>query len=376
MADGRTKRGLGGTITTLILGAAVVAGAGYGAFAIWTQKDSQLLAARHALADVVERGPRVQVVTVGQGPKERLITLLGDTRAAQTAILYSKTGGYLKAMNVDRGDMVTAGQALAEIDSPETDNQLRSAVTDLENKRRNAKRARDLVASGARSIQAIEQAETDARMAEARVAELATMKSYETIRAPFDGRITARFADPGALVQNATSNQTSNQPLVTVVDDRRLRVNVYVEQRDVPHVHVGDWADVSDAADSSRKVRAQIARTSGTLDPRTRTLFVELEVDNTDRFLVPGSFAYVTLHVPLQSYPEIPVAGLVVRGVNTFIAGVGDDSLVRLRPVKVARSDGIRASLADGVKVGERVALNLPDEVGDGSRVQPIGAGR
>jgi multidrug efflux pump subunit AcrA (membrane-fusion protein) len=127
---------------------------------------------------------------------------------------------------------------------------------------------------------------------------------------------------------------------------------------------------VSDAADSSRKLRAEVMRTSGQLDPRTRTLFVELEVDNSDHFLVPGSFAYVTLHVPLQSYPEIPISGLIVRGVNTFVAGVSEDGFVRLRPVKVAISDGVRASLAAGVTAGERVAINLPDEVGDGSKVQ------
>jgi membrane fusion protein, multidrug efflux system len=376
MTDARAKRGILGSIATLVAGMAVVAGAGYGAYAIWTQKDAQLGASRQALAEGVAKGPRVQVVTVGQGPHERLITLLGDARAAQAATLYSKAGGYLKTINVDRGDIVKAGQVLAEIESPETDNQLRSAVSDLENKRRNAQRARKLVASGARSMQSIEQAETDAHMAEARVAELGTMKSYEMIRAPFDGRITARFADPGALVQNATTNQTSNQPLVTIVDDRTLRIDVYVEQRDVPYVHAGDFADVSDAADSARKVRARIARTSGTLDPRTRTLFVELEVDNSDHFLVPGSFAYVTLHVPLQSYPEIPVAGLVVRGTNTFVADVGADSLVTLKPVKMATTDGLRASLANGVRIGDRVALNVPDEVGDGSRVQAMATGR
>jgi membrane fusion protein, multidrug efflux system len=363
-----------GSFVTLLIGMGVVAGAAYGALAMWQKKDAELLGTRRALAETVARGPRVQAVTVTQGAKERLIRLLGDARPLQTATLYSKIGGYLKSIQVDRGDMVVTGQVLAEIDSPETDAQLRSAMADLDNKRRNAKRARELVASGARSLQSIEQAEADAQIAEARVAELTNLQSYETIRAPFNGRITARFADPGALVQNATTNQTSNQPLVTLVDDSRLRINVYVEQRDVPNVAVGDWADVSDAADSTRKVRARIARTSGQLDPRTRTLFVELEVDNKDRFLVPGSFAYVTLHVPLQSYPQIPVAGLVVRGSSTFVAVVSDDGLVQLRPVTVAMTDGVQASLSAGIQTGERVALNLPDEVGNGGRVQTVGA--
>jgi RND family efflux transporter MFP subunit len=205
----------------------------------------------------------------------------------------------------------------------------------------------------------------------ATVTQNATMKSYEEMHAPFDGVVTARFVDPGALVQNSTTNKTSNQPLLTLADESRLRVDVYVEQRDVPFVHVGDMADVADGANSERKVKAKITRTSNELDPRTRTLFVELEVDNHDHFLVPGSFAYVTLHVPIRSYPEVPVSGLIVRGTRTYIADVGSDQIVHLLPVTVAGTDGIHASLAQGATIGQRAALNLPDEVSDGNRVQP-----
>ncbi len=377
MADteGRRRRGFG-SVMGYLLGLIVVGGAGYAVYSIWLQQDSALLASRQALAEGIARGPRVQVATINQGPKERLIELLGDTRAYQTATVYSKSAGYVKSIPVDRGDRVVAGQMVAQVYSEETDRQYDSAVSDLQNKRKNMLRAEDLVKHGWTSIQAAEQAETDFRMATATVGQLETMKSYEILRAPFDGMITARFVDVGALVQNSTTNQTSNQPVLTMVDDSRLRVDVYVEQRDVPNVHVGDEADVSDAANSSRKIKAKIARTSGQLDPRTRTLFVELEVDNSSHFLVPGSFAYVTLHVPLESYPQIPVAGLMVRGTRTFVADVGDDSLVHFHPVKVATSDGINASLADGAKAGDHIALNLPDGVADGSKIQPVIAGR
>ena len=148
--------------------------------------------------------------------------------------------------------------------------------------------------------------------------------------------------------------------------------------RDVPFLHVGDTADVTDEATPERRVKARIARTSNELDPRTRTLFVELEVDNTDHFLVPGAFAYVTLHLPMQSHPEIPVAGLIVRGTRTLVADIGDDQTVRLTPVTVVRTDGVKAALGQGAKVGQRIALNLPDEVGDSNRVQlpPLADGK
>jgi RND family efflux transporter MFP subunit len=342
---------------------------------LWQERDSSLSAATKALAETVERGPKVQVVTVQQGPKERLITLLGDTRAIQVATVYSKVSGYLKSISVDRGDMVQAGQVLAEVDSAETDRQYDSATTDLENKRRNAARAQELVKHGSMSVQAAEQAQTDFHMATANVAQIATLKSYELLRAPFAGRVTARFVDVGALVQNSTTNQTSNQPVLTVSDSSRLRVDIYVEQRDVPFVHVGDIADVADGASSERRIQAKVARTSGELDPRTRTLFVELDVDNSSHFLVPGAFAYVTLHVPIDSYPEIPVTGLLTRGTATYVADVGDDNLVHLRAVKIANSDGSKVSLREGAHIGQRVAINLPDEVADGGRVQPVNVG-
>jgi len=358
------------------IGALAIGGAAVGAFMLWHDKDVALSASRRALADVIAHGPVVQVATVTEGPKERLIPLLADTRPMQVATLYGKVSGYVTSMDVDRGDEVKTGDVLATIASVETDQLYEAAKRDLDNKKRVWDRQKELVARGWTSQQAADQAETAFSMATAMLAQNETLKSYEQIRAPFDGRVTARFVDVGALVQNSTTNKTSNQPVLTIADDSRLRVDVYVEQRDVPFVHVGDTAEVTDGANSERKVQAKITRTSNELDQRTRTLFVELEVDNRDHFLVAGSFAYVTLHVPIRSYPEIPVAGLIVRGTRTFLAAVGEDQTVHLSPVTVARTDGTSAALSDGATVGQRVALNLPDEVGDGSRVQlPAPAG-
>ncbi len=367
------RRGRFASLLLYVAGIALVGGAALAAWRMWHDKASALSASREALAEVVARGPVVQVATVTQGPKERLIRLLGDTRPYQAVTLYSKVSGYVTRIAVDRGDVVRADQLVATVASVETDQQYESAVRDLQNKQRNWQRAKDLVGRGWTSRQAADQAETDYTMAIASVAQYATLKSYEQIRAPFDGVVTARFVDVGTLVQNSTTNKTSNQPVVTIADQSRLRVDVYVEQRDVPFVHVGDVADVADGANAQRRMQGRIARTSDELDPRTRTLFVELEVDNRDRFLVPGSFAYVTLHIPVASYPEVPVAGLVVRGTGTFIADLRSDKTVHLQPVKVAGTDGVNATLAEGAVAGQRVAINLPDEVGDGGRVQPMG---
>jgi membrane fusion protein, multidrug efflux system len=367
-----TRRSRIGSFLLYLIGALIIGGAALAGLHMWHDKGATLSASREALAMVVARGPAVQVAIVTRGPRERLIQLLGDTRPNQEATLYSKVSGYVTVINVDRGDWVKAGDLLAEVASVETDEQYNAALQDLQNKKRNWERARDLVGHGWTSQQAADQAETDYTMAIATVAEDATLKSYEQIRAPFDGVITARFVDIGALVQNSTTNETSNLPVLTIADESKLRVDVYVDQRDVPFVHVGDLAEVADGSNPDRKVQARITRTSDELDPRTRTLFVELEVDNSDHFLVPGSFAYVTLHVPIPSYPEVPMAGLVVRDSRTFIADLRSDGTVHLQPVTVASTDGINASLLEGATIGQRVAINLPDEVEDGGRVQPV----
>jgi membrane fusion protein, multidrug efflux system len=359
-----------GTLLLYLLGIVALGGAAWGAYQMWHDKEVALSASRSALADVMARGPVVQVATIVEGPKERQIQLLADTRPFQTATLYGKVGGYVSAINVDRGDRVKAGDLLATVSSVETDQAYEAAKRDFDNKQRTWQRQKELVARGWTSQQTADQAQTAFSMAAAVLAQNETMKSYEQIKAPFDGVVTARYVDVGALVQNSTTNKTSNQPVLTISDDSRLRVDCYVEQRDVPYVHVGDVADVADGANSERKVKALVTRTANELDPRTRTLFVELEVNNQNHFLVPGSFAYVTLHVPVQSYPEVPMAGLIVRGTRTFVADIGEDQVVHLLPVTVARTDGIRAAIADGAKPGQRVVLNLSDEVGDGGRVQ------
>ena len=160
-------------------------------------------------------------------------------------------------------------------------------------------------------------------------------------------------------------------PIMTVSDDSRLRVYCYVQQADVPYVNAGDVADIVDGSNPDRKMQAKISRMTGELETRTRTMQIEINIDNTEGFLVAGSFAYVTLHIPIRSYPQIPVSGLLVRGSETLVAMVENDTL-RYKPIKVASTDGNTVTVAEGVRQSDRIAINLPDEVTDGSKVQPI----
>jgi RND family efflux transporter MFP subunit len=218
---------------------------------------------------------------------------------------------------------------------------------------------------------ALYQAETDVTVAENNVGVLATSVSYKTVRAPFPGRVTARFVDPGALVTNAQANITSAMPMLTLSDDSRIRVFTYVQQMDVPFVKVGNRAVVSDAANPERNRVGTVTRMTGELEPRTRTMLIEIHLDNADEFFTPGSFAYVTLHVPINSFIQVPVGALITRGEDNVV-GVLENDVVRFRTVSVASTDGAIVSLTDGLKAGERVVINLPNEVTNGSRVQPV----
>jgi RND family efflux transporter MFP subunit len=336
-------------------------------------RNQEIATVREARAAVADRGPRIEVVSTVAGPSFRTIKLLGDVRSGASATLYSKVAGYLKIMHVDKGDKVEAGQVLAEIESPELDQQFAGASADLANKKRNFDRIKGLFERGNATQVAMYTAETEALVAENNVAVLATNRSYQTVRAPFAGRITARFADPGALIGNAQTNYVSAQPMMTLSDDARVRVYAYLQQADVPFVSVGDVAEVSDATNPERKRMATITRMNGELDTKTRTMLVEVHMDNQDNFIVPGSFAYVTLQVKVQSYPQIPVTALMSRA-NQNVVAVLDKDVVQFRQVKVASTDGAVVSLIEGLKPGDKVAINVPDEVTNGSRIQAIEA--
>lgn len=369
--EASAKAGRGRSASLYLVGLVFVAATVGAAAYFHISRGSEVEMARQARATTVERGPRVEVVAARQGPDRRTITLLADVRSNATATLYGKVSGYMKTLNVDRGDRVEANQIVAQIESPELEQQYAAAVTDLEHKKRNLERSRELFAKGNTTQVAMLQFETDARISEANLNGLATMRGYQTIRAPFAGRVTARFVDPGALITNAQTNIVSALPVMTISDDSRLRVFAYVQQTDVPFVSVGHEAEVIDASNPERRRKAKITRMTGELDPRARAMQIEVNIDNSDNFMVAGSFAYVAIHIPIRSYPQIPVSGLIIRGEDSLVA-VLDNDVLRFKRVRVASTDGNTISLAEGLKPGERIAVNLPDEVNDGAKVQPI----
>jgi RND family efflux transporter MFP subunit len=364
LSSSRFRRG-----AVLVLGATAIL-----AIAVVVLHHFNLNSARADLDQATAKGPVIQVVEASSSAGLQKVTVLASVTPYQQATLYAKVSGYLAKVLVDKGDQVKAGQLLATIESQETNAQYNSARADLINKQRIAERYGQLVRQNAIAPLTADQADADARVAKATLDQYATLKSYQRLVAPFDGRVTARFADPGALVQNATTSQTAAQPVVTISDDTRLRIQAYVQQDVAPFVHEGDTAEIVDAANTGRSVTARITRVAGQLDPRTRTMLVEVVLDNQNRFLLGGSFAYMTLHVAASSATQVPVGALITRGSDQFVAIVGSDSRLHYIKIAVASTDGDTVTLAGGIKPGTRIAVDLPAEAVDGGLVNPAQA--
>ena len=357
-----------------IFGAVLVAVCAGVVFYFWQTKQSDLAAQLKERAAVAEAGPSVAVATSKKGSGVRKLTLLGEALPYKSATLYSKVSGYLSKIAVDKGDHVKAGQFIAEITSPELDHQYSSALADLENKQRLAKRQRELADQKFISVQAAEDAETNVKLSEQQVAGVKALTSYKVLTAPFAGVVTARYVDVGALVTNATSNQSSSLPVVTISDPSHLRVTVYVDQSEAPNVRTGIPAEVVDASNAARQGMGKVARVSGELDTKTRTQLTEVDFDNGKGEFIPGSFVNVSLLIPAKSYIEVPAPALIMREGKRMVAVVGPDSHIKLTPITVAGTDGKVIRIESGLDENVTVALNLPNTVADGAKVTVAGS--
>ena len=337
----------------------------------WQDKNSHLAEEAKARTALLDAGPTVLVGQSVRGSAARKISMTGELRPWKSTTLYSKVGGYLSKITVDVGDRVRAGQFIAEVQAPELESEYRSTISEMENRQRIAQRTKDLADKGFFSQQARDNADTDVRTARGRVDSLRSQMGYRSLYAPYDGVVTGRYVDPGALITNAANNQTSSQPVVTVSDSSKLRVSVYVEQVDARFVRPGIEAEIIDAANPTQRIKAAVSRVAGELDPKTRTLLAEVDFDNRAGTFIPGSFVNVSLMVPQTSYIEVPASALVVRDRKSFAAVLGTDNHIKLTPIEIAGTDGASVKIASGLGEGERVVLSLPNTVPDGAKVNP-----
>lgn len=362
-----------GTAGIYGVGFVLVASAFAGVFVLASgRKTAEAAEARERKAEVAA-GPILKVVPVEVNASGRTVTLPGEVKAFQQVTLYAKVSGYLKDIKVDKGDRVKRDQLLATLESPDADQQVAGAQADLENKKAQARRSADLSKKGIVSAQQAENDEAAVKVAGAALERARALKAYEEIRAPFAGVVTARFADPGALLPAATGSTQSAQPVLEVSDMDKLRVYVYLGQEDAARVRDGDAVQIAVDGSSGAPIAAKVTRITRALDPRTRTMLSEIDLDNREGQLYPGQFVHVQLQLTGGSHPRVPTQALISRGDKLSVAVVRDGK-AHLVPITVGHDDGSTVEVLSGLSGGEQVAVNAAGLVSEGAPVRIAGA--
>jgi RND family efflux transporter MFP subunit len=324
-----------------------------------------------ALAQAARQGPVVLVTRLIQQPASRELTLPAEIHGYYETPIYAKINGYVKTMLVDKGALVKAGQLVATIESPETDQQVRDARASYEIAAITDRRYQALL-----RMEVIPKQTADtyhASMLEA----LATWKSdqatqsYERVTAPFDGMITARNLDPGALVGNASA-ATSTPSLFQIATLKPVRAYVYMPQSIAPFVKDGDQATVTVSEYARRVYSGVITRHPSALDQSTRTMQIEVDLPNDDISLYPGMFANVALRISgSNGAPRVPDQALIFNEDKVLIPVVSD-SRIHLAEVTLGYDDGINCEVNRGLKGDETIALGMGQAAEEGELVRPL----
>lgn len=336
--------------------------------------------------------PSVSILHPQRAEPRQEIVLPANIQPYSDAPIYARTNGYLKKWYVDIGARVKAGDLLAEIDTPEVDQQLRQARADLATAQANfrlaqitAKRYQGLMSSDAVSKQDVDNAvgtlqSTSAQVASAgeNVKRLEDLQSFEKIYAPFDGVITARNIDVGDLIDSGSSGGPQKE-LFHIAAIRELRVYVNVPQIDSPSAKPGMTAYLTLPQFAGQRFPGRLVRTSNAIDPASRTLLVEVDVDNASGALLPGAYAEVHLAVPAQATTVmLPVNALIFREQGMEVATVNDGKHVVMTPIVLGRDFGTQVEVISGLSPADAVVVNPPDSLVAGEEVRvvnPAGGG-
>ncbi|MDR3414982.1 MAG: efflux RND transporter periplasmic adaptor subunit [Nevskia sp.] len=326
--------------------------------------------------------PTVLTVKAARATGAEQLVLPGSVQAYYEAPIYARTSGYLKMWYTDIGAPVKKGQLLAEIDTPEVDQQYSQALADLATAQANYQLAKStdvrwqgLLATDSVSKQDADDKAGDAAAkkaavdsAAANVARLRDLESFKRVAAPFDGTVVSRNTDIGALIN---AGQGTGTELFRVSDTHRLRIYVQVPQPYAPATTPGVEAELIFAERSGKSYRAQIVHTANALDPNTRTLQVELQIDNARGELFPGAYAEVHFKLPPGADSlRLPANTVLFRSAGLQVATVGADKHVRLKNVTQGRDFGSSIEILSGIEAGDEVVLNPPDSLTDGAEVR------
>ena len=385
--------------------------------------------------------PAVSVTVVQPGPAIEEFTLPGSTEAIQDAPIYARVNGYLHKRYVNIGDHVRAGQVLADIDTPEIDQQVEAAQsaveqatanvdnaqealkkaqadalnaaddvrrgeTDLQFYTTQVKRYIDLAKQGAVSLEdrdthiqqynsgaatldsfkdavgsakatmnsakaAVRVAQAALDSAKAQYHQIEATRSFKKVTALFDGVVTQRNVDAGALITSGSNN--SNTILFEIAKTDILRVFVYVPEQYVPYIHTNQQTLLNFQEYPTREFTGVVTNVSGGLDPDSKTLQVEIHVPNPSHLLMPGMYAKVRFRAPVQTrLPVVPATTLQTRADGGFIYTVDSQKRAHMNKIEIARDLGGRFAVFKGIAIGDTVIIHPPEDIQDGMLVNPV----
>ncbi|MEO8870063.1 MAG: efflux RND transporter periplasmic adaptor subunit [Granulicella sp.] len=374
---GQTRRGIPAS-AWMVLAVVVIVLLAVIAYGVLSRAAEERALAKQTTATAIQTVEVVHPVPSRLSPE---IALPGNTQAFTDTAIYARTSGYLKKWHFDIGARVKKGQLMAQIETPELDEQLQVAQAELKSAEANLNLARttsaryqNLLTSNSVSKQETDQAVSDAAAkqaavdaSEANVRRLKQLQSFENVYAPFDGIVTARRIDIGSLI--AAGANTTPQELFHMAAIGRIRVYVAVPQVYATAIHDGGEASLTLDEYPGQKFEGKIARNSNAIDPGTRTLNVEVDVDNPKGLLLPG--AYVFVHFKIKNHGTtltIPSNALLFRSEGLRV-GVVRDGRVQLVPVTIANDAGATVEIGTGVTEADSVILNPSDSLASGQQV-------
>ena len=399
------------TIWAIALGVALIAVAAFFTGYIPLRKRETLILEQ--AREQEQALPRVDVIEIGRSAAKSDLVLPGNIQALTEAPILARADGYVKSRMVDIGDRVRAGQPLAEIEAPELDQQVRQAQANLEqtqaaleqalaNQRQGktntelarvtADRWNNLAGKGVVSRQendqyqaqyqaqaanldalgrAVAAAQSNIGAAEANLSRLKELQNYRLVKAPFDGIVTLRNVDVGALVN------AGNTMLYRIAQMGVLRIYVNVPQANAGSIRTDQQAQLTVSNLPGRRFTGSVARTANALDPNSRTMLVEVQLPNPDGALLPGMYALVDLSSNRADPPALlPGDALIVRAEGTLVALVRPDHTIHFQKIQVGRDYGDKLEIVGGLRDGDLVIANPSDVVREGVQVEPITSNR
>jgi RND family efflux transporter MFP subunit len=367
----------------------IMAVVGISAAAAATASTLPRLGARKALVEtnqVIDHARRsVTVVSPKPATAQPEVRLPGSTSALLQTTIYARTNGYIASLHADIGDRVKAGQLLATIASPEVDQQLLEARARLEESRANValaetrlKRFKDMHKTSVATDQEVDDAQqvfntqqAALKVSEAVVSRLETDQSYQKVLAPFDGVITRRGIDLGSLITAGSGSSVTS--LFELQQQGTLRVFIDVPQSFSASIQPGTTASVEVREFPNEHFEAKVIRTSGALEPATRTLRTELHLPNADGRLVPGMYAQVKLSLADGRQPlVVPANTLVIDSSGVGVVTVGSDNRIARNQVRLGRDFGREVEVVSGITADARLVISPRDDLRTGEEVSIV----